>query len=138
MKLNRLPILALAGFLGAATTTPVMVYAQQNTTAGEQAQESGSSAKGALHETGNSVKHLYHAAKAEVGDAALTTKVKTALLENKATKPYTIHVSSDQGAVTLKGEVDSPEAAAAAKRVAGNVSGVRTVNNELTWHTSAR
>jgi osmotically-inducible protein OsmY len=102
MKLNRLAILALAGLLGAAMTTPVMVYAQQST-AGEQAQESGSSAKGAMHEAGNSIKHLYHAAKAEVSDATLTTKVKTALLEDKATKPYTIHVSSDQGTVTLKG-----------------------------------
>ncbi len=137
MKPNRLAILALAGLLGAAMTTPVMAYAQQST-AGEQAQESGSSAKGAMHEAGNSIKHLYHAAKAEVSDATLTTKVKTALLEDKATKPYTIHVSSDQGTVTLKGEVGSPEAAAAAKRVAENVSGVRGVNNELTWHTSAR
>jgi hyperosmotically inducible protein len=137
MKFKKLPILAFAGLLGAAMTTPAMVYAQQSSAA-EQTQESGTSAHGALHEAGDSVKHMYHAAKDEVSDAALTTKVKTALLEDKATKPYTIHVSSNQGTVTLSGDVDSPRAAAAAKHIAENVSGVESVRNELTWHTSAR
>jgi hyperosmotically inducible protein len=137
MKSNKLPILALAGLLGAAMSTPAVVYAQESN-AGQQAQESGTAAKGALNEAGSSVKHLYHATRDEFSDAALTTKVKTALLEDKGSKPYTIHVSSNQGTVTLSGDVGSPQAAAAAGRIADQVSGVRAVNNQLTWHTSAR
>jgi hyperosmotically inducible protein len=129
MTSNKLPILALG--------TPAAVYAQQSS-AGNQVRQSGTAADGALHEAGSSVKHLYRATRDELSDATLTTKVKTALLEDKETKPYTIHVSSDQGTVTLSGDVGSPQAASAATRIANQVSGVRAVNNHLIWHTSAR
>jgi len=62
--------------------------------------------------------------------------VKAALLSDKRAKKYTIRVESDQGVVTLAGSVASPSAAAHAQTVASNVSGVKSVNNQLTWPTS--
>jgi len=43
----------------------------------------------------------------QIGDATLSTKVKTALLTSDLNKKYSIHVESDHGTVTLDGTVDS-------------------------------
>lgn len=138
MKLRKLSILVMAGLIGAAMTTPAVVHSQDNSYKQQEMNESGSSASSAVHEAGQSVKHLYHATKEEVSDAALTTKVKTALLKDSMTRKSAIHVKSNDGAVTLSGAVDSPQVADHAERLTADVSGVRSVNNQLTWHTSAR
>jgi osmotically-inducible protein OsmY len=137
MKLKAFPLLALAGlFAGAIGSTPLL-HAQE-TSPGQEMSESGTSAKGAMHETGDSVKHLYHATKEELSDAALTTRVKTALLKDRETRQSMIHVKSDRGMVSLNGDVDSPAIAAHAQQVASSVKGVESVRNNLTGHTSAR
>jgi hyperosmotically inducible periplasmic protein len=137
MKSSKLTILALAGLFGATMTTPALVHAQE-TAAGQEMHESGAAAKGALNDAGSSVKHMYRATKYEVSDAALTTKVKSVLLKDSEITKFGIHVKSNQGTVTLSGAVDSPAAAAHAQSVAADVKGVQSVNNRLTWHTSAR
>ena len=146
MKSSKLPILALAGLLGAAMTSPVFTYAQdraasQNMQEGgssRNVQQNSSSNKSVVQKADDSLKHMYHATKNELGDATLTTKVKAALLKDESTRKFTIHVKSDRGTVTLAGAVDSPAAAARAQSVASEVKGVQSVNNRLSWHTSAR
>jgi osmotically-inducible protein OsmY len=59
--------------------------------------------------------------------AKLTTEVKAALRLNRITTDGRIDVSSEEGVVTLRGEVGSAEAAEAAVRVAGAVPDVRQV-----------
>jgi hyperosmotically inducible periplasmic protein len=135
MKARTLSLLALAGLLSAGLSSPLMLYAQS--AAGQQMQDSGAAAKSAASDTGAAIKHAYHATADEIRDAALTTKVKTALLEDQATRKYSIHVKSDQGNVTLSGSVDSPAAAQRAEALAAKVKGVESVNNELTISTSA-
>jgi len=136
MKIRSLPILALAGLLGGALSGSALVYAQEGP-AGQEMHESGAAAKSAAEDTKSSVKHAYRATVDEVSDAALTTKVKTALLSDQMTRKFTIHVESDQGAVMLKGSVDSPETAARAQSVVASVSGVESVKSQLTWPTSS-
>jgi osmotically-inducible protein OsmY len=133
MKIKTLPILALAGLLGGALSGSALLYAQEGA-AGQEMHESGAAAEDA----GSSVKHAYRATVDEVNDGALTTKVKTALLTDQMTRKFTIHVESDQGAVMLRGSVDSPETAAHAETVVASVSGVESVKSQLTWPTSAR
>ncbi len=60
-------------------------------------------------------------------EAKLTTEVKAALRLNRITTDGRIDVSSEEGVVTLRGEVGSAEAAEAAVRVAGAVPDVRQV-----------
>lgn len=67
----------------------------------------------------------------EVGDAALTTKVKAVLDTNKIARNYKIHVSSEKGTVTLSGHVGSPSNAAYIARVVESIHGVKEVNNRL-------
>jgi hyperosmotically inducible periplasmic protein len=64
-------------------------------------------------------------------DAALATKVKAALIENNDTKARQINVEVSQGKVQLAGFVDSAEQKIAAGKVAANVVGVQSVQNNL-------
>ena len=67
-----------------------------------------------------------------VSDAALTTKVKTALASDVGMKTMTnIDVDSDKGVVTLKGRVVSADAKKKAEQVAKKVDGVKSVKNQL-------
>ena len=65
-------------------------------------------------------------------DAALTTKVHTALMNNVGLNTLrSINVDSDKGVVTLKGRVDSEDTKKRAEAVAKQVGGVTAVKNEL-------
>jgi osmotically-inducible protein OsmY len=66
-----------------------------------------------------------------VDDSAITTKVKTAILGDPALKTLQISVTTYKGVVQLSGFVDSKEMVARAGEVAGQVSGVREVKNDL-------
>jgi len=137
MKIRKLAIVTFAGLIGGALFSSPLLYAQKSA-AGQEMHESGAAAKAAAQDAGSSVKHAYYATTDAMNDATLTTKVKTALLRNEATKKLSIHVESDQGTVTLNGAVDSPDSAAHVQSVVANVSGVQMIKNQLTWPTSAR
>jgi len=132
MITKKLPILAVAtaGTLSVLPTTPVFC---QDSAAGH---ESGQAIKGAGSETGEAIKHAYRGTADQRSDAALTNKVKSALLSDKRTRKYSIHVESDQGKVAISGAVNSPSEAGYVQTVVAAVSGVREVDNRLTWPMS--
>jgi osmotically-inducible protein OsmY len=66
-----------------------------------------------------------------VDDSVITTKVKSAILGDPALKTLEISVTTYKGTVQLSGFVTSKEAVARAGEVAGQVSGVRGVKNDL-------
>ncbi|MDP9083730.1 MAG: BON domain-containing protein [Pseudomonadota bacterium] len=68
-------------------------------------------------------------------DSTLATKVKAALIDNKATKAREIKVSSLRGVVQLSGFVTSIDEKVAASKVAANVRGVKNVENDLEIHS---
>lgn len=137
MKISKLAIITFAGLIGGALCSSSLPYAQESA-AGLEMHQSGAAAQEAAKEMGSSARHAYNATTDAVNDATLTSKVKTALLTNDATKKFSVHVESDQGTVTLNGAVDSPESAARVQSVVANVGGVELVKNQLTWPTSAR
>lgn len=105
----------------------------QDSTAGEEMHQSGQAAKNAASESGSSVKHAANAAVDQAEDAALTTKVNAALLKDIITRKYSIKVESDQGNVTLQGQVASPNVADYAARLVLSQAGVKKVDNQLAW-----
>jgi hyperosmotically inducible protein len=137
IRLKTVTTLALAGLLGGALSISLPLHAQDSA-AGQEMHQSGASAKAGAGDAADSVKHAYRGTKDQIGDATLTTKVKSALLTDHVTKKYTIHVESDHGAVSLVGNVNSRATAAHARRVVANVSGVKMVRNNLTWPSSVR
>jgi len=67
-----------------------------------------------------------------ISDAALTTKVKTALVAEGELSALDINVDSEQGVVTLSGAVDSEAQIDLAEKVVEDLDGVKGVDNELT------
>ena len=61
----------------------------------------------------------------------IRNEVETALMNDDRTQGVTVDVISNQGIVTLLGEVESTEIAQAAEDVASNLDGVIKVINNL-------
>jgi len=66
-----------------------------------------------------------------VDDAAITAKVKTALLADPEISGLKINVDTAEGAVRLKGEVKSVALFMKAGSIAEGVAGVKSVENQL-------
>lgn len=66
-----------------------------------------------------------------VDSAAITTKVKTAILQDPQLKVMQISVETFKDTVQLSGFVDSAQTAHHATEVVRNVEGVRAVKNDL-------
>ena len=64
-------------------------------------------------------------------DAALTARVKAALLAERNIPWKTISVETYEGAVQLSGFVPAPDIVSRAGRVTAGISGVRTVHNNI-------
>ena len=64
-------------------------------------------------------------------DAALTARVKAALIAERGIPWTAISVETYEGGVQLSGFVPAPDMASRAGRVTAGVSGVRTVHNNL-------
>ena len=67
-----------------------------------------------------------------VGDAAITGKVKTALIADPDVKALQIDVDTKDGVVTLNGTADTASHSDRATTVAQGIEGVKSVDNKLT------
>ncbi|HEY2384083.1 MAG TPA: BON domain-containing protein [Terriglobia bacterium] len=79
----------------------------------------------------STLQNAAYAAKETSHDAALTTKVKTALALSKRIPSGQVDVTSEGNVVTLRGDVPSEEVRTRAESVAGDVPGVEDVQNHL-------
>ena len=68
----------------------------------------------------------------KVDDATITTKVNAALAADKDLSAVRINVDTKDGVVTLTGPAPTAEAASKATKLAKDVKGVTSVNNQLT------
>ncbi|OIR05621.1 osmotically-inducible protein Y precursor [mine drainage metagenome] len=66
-----------------------------------------------------------------IDDTEITAKIKAAFLAESGLKTLQISVDTVNGVVTLSGSVDTQSHSDMAKAMAGAVSGVRKVNNDL-------
>jgi hyperosmotically inducible protein len=98
----------------AVVAAPASVMAQSTTDKMEQ------KAKGAAQD-----------AKTGISDSWLTAKTKIALFADERIKGGQVSVETVNGAVSLRGKVDSDAAKAAAASVAKAVDGVKSVRNDL-------
>lgn len=66
-----------------------------------------------------------------IDDSMITTKVKTAILNEPSLKVMQINVETFKGTVQLSGFVKSPQDVITAEQVARGVNGVKLVRNDL-------
>lgn len=67
----------------------------------------------------------------KMGDAALTGRVKAALAANRATSALRTNVDTERGVVTLRGIARSAAERDLAEKLARDVPGVRSVDNQI-------
>jgi hypothetical protein len=70
-------------------------------------------------------------ARQALADAAITARVKAALLAERGIPSLSISVETYEGRVQLSGFVKSPDIVSRAGRVTAGVNGVRTVHNNI-------
>lgn len=97
----------------------------------------GACSRSERQEIKTEAKQATNTAASAVDNAALTTKVKAALLADELVKGTQINVDSDNGVVTLNGTVDSSAHMQRAEQVTKGVSGVTRVQNNLTAAASS-
>jgi hyperosmotically inducible protein len=95
---------------------------------GTAAKATGKAAGTAAHKTADAV----GAGADKTKDAAITTEVKTKLLGDGKTPGLKIDVDTDDGVVTLNGDVPNAEARTEAVRLARTTKGVKRVVDKLT------
>jgi len=71
-----------------------------------------------------------------IDDTAITTKVKAAFLDDTKLKGSDISVETNQASVVLTGRVQTQAQEAEAVHVAGQVTGVKTVMDQVTVRSS--
>lgn len=67
----------------------------------------------------------------EIDDTVITANVKTALFADPGVRRFDLKVETRQGAVQLSGVVDHPAQIDRATAIAGEVEGVRSVENSI-------
>lgn len=77
--------------------------------------------------------HHYQDPAEEAEDAALITKIKTALATDGVANGHPVEIDCDHAVARLSGVVASAEDAKHAAQVAAAVPGIRGVDNKLTW-----
>jgi hyperosmotically inducible protein len=85
----------------------------------------------AAERTGDKMSSATQSAGAKVDDAAITTKVKTALMAEPGLRSLEINVDTHDNVVTLNGTVDSQEKKQRAMQIAQGVDGVKSVSDNL-------
>jgi osmotically-inducible protein OsmY len=68
----------------------------------------------------------------KMGDASITSQVKYALLTHKATSALKTKITTNDGAVVVTGEASSAAEKSLVSKLAGDVRGVKSVNNSMT------
>lgn len=68
----------------------------------------------------------------KIDDASITTQVKVALLRHKSTSALKTKVDTNDGVITISGEANSDAEKALVSKLARDVRGVRSVDNQMT------
>jgi hyperosmotically inducible protein len=100
-------------------------------TASSKMERAADSAEQKLEKAADAAERKLDQAGKAIDDAAVTAKVKSALIAEPNLKALSINVDTMAGIVTLKGTADSQESKQKAEQLASTVEGVRSVKNEL-------
>jgi hyperosmotically inducible protein len=102
----------------------------------KRAEQTMDRAEQKMNQAANDVKQQTQKAGDTAKDAAITTKIKTAMIAEPGLKSLQINVDTVNGTVTLSGAVDSQQNLERAQQIAQTVDGVRAVENRLTVKSS--
>jgi hyperosmotically inducible periplasmic protein len=113
---------------GSSSTTTSTTTVAPSTTASNAMSATGN----AMSNAASSTERAMDKAGDKIGDAAITGKVKSALIADPDVKALQIDVDTKDNVVTLNGTADSQAHADKAVTVAKGVDGVKSVDSKLT------
>lgn len=87
----------------------------------------------ASHRADVASERAYHSVARDVKDILLEAHSKIILRGNKATRGSDVHVTADNGIITLTGHVQSGQDAQRVRDIVASVYGVKAVNNALKY-----
>jgi hyperosmotically inducible protein len=99
--------------------------------AGQQMEQAANTTEKRIEQATDTAGKMITEAGKAIDDAALTAKVKSALIAEPGLKAQAIDVETAGGVVTLHGTANTPENRDKAAQVASNVQGVKSVKNNL-------
>jgi len=136
---NRLRAIVPALALAISLAVPVSAQDSSSAASNESAAGSGGQASGGQAGAGAEqwASGVYDSTKTAVNDSLITLKIKVGILKEKAVAGDDIHVSTQNGVVTLAGSVHSALAMTQAEQIARSTGGVRDVTNKLGVATQA-
>lgn len=98
---------------------------------GQQMAQAADKAEGKMDQAQSAISEKAASAGSTVADAAITAKVKSALIAEPGLKSTGIDVVTEKGVVSLFGTTVSDANRERATRVAANIEGVKSVENNL-------
>ena len=125
---------ATTGSAGTPSSTASTAKSGTGSTVANDTTPSSTSSTAAT--TGDKMANSTQKAGDKVDDAALTTKVKTALMAEPGLRSLEINVDTRDNIVTLNGTVDSQEKKQRAMQIAQKVEGVKSVSDNLVVKSS--
>ncbi|HVY06609.1 MAG TPA: BON domain-containing protein [Burkholderiales bacterium] len=140
MKSNSNTFQGVAWIAAAALATALAAGCDRNKpaeTAGQKLDHATERAGQKMDQAAAEVKQKTEQAGDKLDDAAITAKVKTALITEPGLKALKIDVDTANGVVTLTGSVDSSQNLERATQVAQAVQGVKSVENRLNVKSNA-
>jgi osmotically-inducible protein OsmY len=107
------------------------------TTASTSTENSANSWQRSINDAVNNAETVtekaYNEVAGDVRDLSLVARIKAVLHENKSTRDSDVHVTADNGIVTITGSVPSEHNAQRVCEVVASVYGVKAVNNNLDY-----
>jgi osmotically-inducible protein OsmY len=109
-------------------------------TAGTSAEDSANSWQQSINDAARNAaavtEKTYNEVADDVKDFSLAARVKAVLHENKSTRDFDVHVTADNGIITITGSVPSEHNAQRVQEVVAGVYGVKVATNHLDYpHT---
>jgi osmotically-inducible protein OsmY len=144
ITMSALPCFAQGNSYNGTTTTTAPANSNssassqpETTTTTTTVENSGSlwrqSVSDAAHNAEVATENVYNQTARDVKDISLEARIKAVLHEDKATRDSDVHVTADDGIVTLTGVVPSERNAQRVQEVVASIYGVEAVNNNLNY-----
>jgi hyperosmotically inducible periplasmic protein len=120
-------------FVVGATLAPAASYATGTGTHAGAAGSQSNTRSDTTHTnaTGPDTRSTTEKASNTLGDATITTKVKSKFAADRDVSALDIHVDTDNGVVKLSGSAKSRDEARKAETIARNTEGVKSVDNNI-------
>jgi hypothetical protein len=116
-----------------STTTSTVTGVDRGSSWQDSLNDAAHNLNDAVHNVELASEKAYDHVARDVKDLSLETRIRAMLHEDKYTRGLDVHVTANNGVVTLTGQAPSEQSARHVQQVAASVYGVKAVHNDLNY-----